>query len=261
MNMLVCIKEVPKVSEMKIDRETNNLIRDGVPMIINPPDMNALEEALKIKAEHGGEVTVLTMGLPSATESLRACIAIGADKGVLLSDRALAGSDTLATSYALAKAIESLGDFDIVFTGTQAIDGDTGQVGSEIAENLGISQVSYVKSVEVEDGNLILARDYNNGVERIKTSLPALITVTRDANTPRKPSIKTKTKANKAEFTVLDCAAAGIDPNKVGVTGSGTAVVEVYPPVEREKGVLIQEASEEESVQKLVQILVSEKLF
>lgn len=262
MKIMVCIKEVPNVSQMKLDPETNNLIREGTPMIINPVDLNALEEALKIKSENGAEVSVITMGLASAKDSLRECVAMGADKGYLLNDDALVGSDTLATSYALAKAIESIDNFDIIFTGTQALDGDTGQVGPEIAENLNFAQATYVSNVALtEDGALMAYRNYNNGTEDIKLTLPALVTVTKGGNTPRKPTIKTKMAAKKAEFPIVTCESAGIDEEKVGVKGSATSVVDVYPPKQRDKGFMIEEASEEASVAKLVDILVTEKLF
>src|SRR5512135_343714 len=155
MNIIVLVKQVPDASEVKINRETNTLIRDGVPSIINPYDMYALEEALRLREKHGGKVTALTMGPPQAAEALKEAVSLGVDDVVLISDRSFAGADTWATSYTLAKGIGKIGGFDLVIAGKQAIDGDTAQVGPETAEMLGVPFVAYIRKIEkVENGKM-----------------------------------------------------------------------------------------------------------
>src|SRR3712207_398582 len=175
MNIVVCLKQVPDTNEVKIDPVKGTLIREGVPSIINPDDKNALEEALILKEQQGAKVTVVSMGPPQAETALREALAMGADEAVLISDRAFAGADTLATSIALAAAIKKL-EYDVVFAGRQAIDGDTAQVGPEIAEHLGIPQVTYVEKVDVEGDKLTVRRALENGYVVLEVQTPCLLT-------------------------------------------------------------------------------------
>jgi len=229
-NIIVCIKQVPDTSEIKINPETNTLMREGVPSIINPFDLNAIEEALQVREKTGGKVTVLTMGPPQAETSLRDAIAMGADEAVLLSDRAFAGSDTWATSYTLAKAIEKLGA-DIIFCGKQAIDGDTAQVGPETAEFLNIPHVSYIRKIEeVTDKSIRVQRLMDEGYDVVESSLPVLLTVVKELNEPRMTSLKGKMKAKKAEIKVMGFADIEADENSLGLKGSPTQVKNIFAP-------------------------------
>ena len=190
MNIIVCIKQVPDTGEIKIDPKTNTLMREGVPSIINPFDLHALEAGLQIRESFGGKVIVLTMGPPQAESSLRETLSMGADEAVLLSDRAFAGADTWATSYTLAKAIKKLGA-DIVFCGKQAIDGDTAQVGPETAEFLHFPHIAYVKKIEeVKEKYIRVQRLMDEGYDVVESSLPVLLTVVKELNNPRTPSLK-----------------------------------------------------------------------
>ncbi len=190
MHIVVLVKQVPDTSEVKINRETNTLIRDGVPSIINPYDMYAIEEALRLREKHRGKVTAITMGPPQAAEALKEAVALGVDEVVLLSDRSFAGADTWATSYTLSQGIKKLGDFDLIIAGKQAIDGDTAQVGPETADMLGIPFVAYIKKIEqVEGKKMVAERLMDEGYDVVETSLPALITVVKEINQPRVPSL------------------------------------------------------------------------
>ena len=234
MNIIVLVKQVPDTSEVKINRETNTLIRDGVPSIINPFDMFAIEEALRLREKHGGKVTAVTMGPPQAADSLKEAVAMGVDDVVLVSDRAFAGADTWATSYALAKAITKIGGFDLVIAGKQAIDGDTAQVGPETAEMLGIPFVAYVKKIEtVEAGSMTVERMMDDGFDLVRTSLPALITVVKEINQPRLPSLKGKMKAKSLKVPTMSAKDIGADENLIGLKGSPTKVVRIFPPAPR----------------------------
>jgi len=230
LNIIVCIKQVPDTSEIKINPETNTLMREGVPSIINPFDLHALEAGLRIKEEMGGKVTALTMGPPQAETSLREAVSMGADEAVLLSDRAFAGSDTWATSYTLAKAIEKIGA-DIIFCGKQAIDGDTAQVGPETAEFLNIPHVSYVKKIEeVKDNYIRVQRMMDEGYDVVESSLPVLLTVVRELNEPRMPSLKGKMAARKAEIRKMGKVEIGADEDSLGLKGSPTQVRKIFAP-------------------------------
>ncbi len=234
MNIIVLVKQVPDTSEVKINRETNTLIRDGVPSIINPFDMYAIEEALRLREKHGGKVTAVTMGPPQAAEALKEAVAIGVDDAVLISDRAFAGADTWATSYTLAKGIKKVGNFDIVIAGKQAIDGDTAQVGPETAEMLGIPFVAYIRKIEkVDNGTMTVERMMDEGYDLVETSLPALITVVKEINQPRLPSLKGKMKAKSLKVTTLTAKDIEADENLIGLKGSPTKVVRIFPPAPR----------------------------
>ncbi len=234
MKIIVCIKQVPDTSEVKLNKETNTLIRDGIPSIINPYDRHALEAALVIRDDVGGRVTVLSMGPPQAEDSLREAIGLGADEAVLLTDRAFAGSDTLATSRVLSRAIETLGGADLIFCGKQAIDGDTAQVGPEVAEFLGIPHVAYVRKIlSVNDGIIKLERLMDDGYDIIETETPVLLTAVKELNMPRLPSLRGKMAAKKAQIKRLVAADLGLSEAEMGLKGSPTQVNKVFTPEAR----------------------------
>lgn len=260
MEVIVCIKQVPDTTEVKIDPEKGTLIREGVPSIVNPFDEYAVEAALRIKEEKGGKVTVITMGPPQAVEALRKCIAMGADEAVLVSDRAFAGSDTWSTSYTLAKAIETLGKFDLILCGKQAIDGDTAQVGPGIAEHLKISQVTYVqKVVGVQEGTIEVERDVEGGYELIETPLPAVLTIDKSANQPRLPSMMGTMKALRKEIKTLTAKDIKVQEGRFGMEGSPTRVKRTFTPQPRKGGRML-EGEMEETLKELVKILREEKI-
>jgi len=247
MNIIVCIKQVPDTSEVKINRETNTLIREGVPSIINPFDLYAIEEALRLREQHGGRVTAVTMGPPQAAEALKDAVAMGVDDAVLISDRAFAGADTWATSYALAKGIKKVGNFDLVIAGKQAIDGDTAQVGPETAEMLGIPFVAYIRKIEqVKDNIMVAERMMDEGYDVVETRLPALITVVKEINQPRLPSLKGKMKAKGLKVTTLSCKDITGDENQCGLKGSPTKVVKIFPPAPRGQREILSGTIEEQ---------------
>jgi electron transfer flavoprotein alpha/beta subunit len=259
--ILVCIKQVPDTAEVKIDPITNTLIRQGVPSIVNPFDKNALEAALQLKDKHGGKVTVISMGPPQAKDALKECLAMGADQALLISDRAFGGSDTLATSYTLAAAIRKIGTYDMIFCGKQAIDGDTAQVGPEIAEHLGIAQITYVAKIEVDGDAVSVEREYEEGYGIIKAKLPLLISVVKSINEPRYPTIKGTMKANQAEIPVWTMAELDVDEQKLGLKGSPTQVRRIFTPPQRTGGVIIQKSTARESVAVLLQSLSDAKII
>jgi len=240
MNITVCIKQVPDTTEVRVDPETNALIRDGVESITNPFDENAIEAALQLREQHGGKVTVITMGPEQAESSLRDAVAMGADEAVLVCDAAFRGSDTLATSYVLAQAVRKVGAFDLILCGKQAIDGDTAQVGPGLAERLGIPQVTYAIELGVEEGRLKARRVLESGFETVEVKLPALVTVVKQINEPRYPGMKGVLRARKAEIGRWDAAAIGADARFAGFDGSPTWVVEVFPPQRKAKGERIE---------------------
>ncbi len=254
MNIIVCIKQVPDTAEIRINPETNTLMREGVPSIINPFDLHAIEAAVQIKEQLGGKVTVLTMGPPQAETSLREAVSMGADDAVLLSDRAFAGSDTWATSYTLAKAIEKLGA-DIIFCGKQAIDGDTAQVGPETAEFLNIPHISYIRKIEeVKDGYIRVQRLMDEGYDIVESSLPVLLTAVKELNTPRMPSLKGKMAAKKAVITTMGMVDIGADENCLGLKGSPTQVRNIFAPEIKSDRRMI-EGTPEEQVSNLIKEL------
>lgn len=240
MKIIVLAKQVPDTNEIKINPETGTLIRDGVPSILNPDDANALEQALQLKDEiPGTTVTVISMGPPQAKEMLQECIAMGADEGILLSDRALGGSDTWATSNALSAAIRKIGDFDILLAGRQAIDGDTAQVGPQAAEKLGIPQVTYVQKLEVQGDSLIVERALEDGYERLKLKTPCALTAIKELNEPRYMSARGIAKAVKAEIPVWSAADIGVDLSTVGLVASPTNVFKSFTPKPKGTGVVL----------------------
>lgn len=234
MQILVCVKQVPDARDVRLDPVTNTLAREGVESIMNPYDRHALEEAVAIKELQGGTVTVITMGPPQAEVVLREAIACGADKGVLVSDRAFAGADTWATSYTLARAAQALGSFDLILCGKQAIDGDTAQVGPGLACRLRLPYAACVQKTRTISADCIeVERMMDDGFDVIRLPLPALMTVVKDINEPRVASLKGKMKAKNAEIQRYTAAEIGADPQYIGLAGSPTKVVRVFSPEAR----------------------------
>lgn len=241
MKIIVCVKQVPDTNEIKINPETGALIREGIPSILNHDDANALEQALLLKdANPGTTVIVVSMGPPQAKEMLQECIAMGADDAILLSDRALGGSDTWATSNALALGIKKIGNYDLVFAGRQAVDGDTAQVGPQIAEKLCIPQVTYVKEFDLSDGIITVKRALEDGYERIKVKMPCVLTVIKELNTPRYMSIRGIIKGANAEIKVWSAENIGADLTKVGLKASPTNVFKSFTPKPKGKGIVVE---------------------
>ena len=243
MKIVVCIKQVPDSTDVKINPETNTLVREGVASISNPFDEFALEEALLTKEKYGGEVHVISMGPPQAVDVLKNALAVGADKVYLVSDRAFAGADTLATAYTLAKTIESIGGADLVICGKQAIDGDTAQVGPGIATRLGIPQLTYVskvREISVEKKKIVVERLLEDGKEVVESSLPALMTVVKDINEPRLPSLLGIKKAAKAQIPTLTAKDISVDENRIGLKGSPTWVWKIFSPEARGGGEILK---------------------
>lgn len=263
MNIIVCIKQVPDTNEVKIDPVKGTLIREGVPSIINPDDKNALEEALRIKDENENvKVTLLSMGPPQAEVALVEAIAMGADEGILLSDRAFAGSDTWATSTALAAGINYIGNYDIIFCGRQAIDGDTAQVGPQIAEHLGIPQITYVEELNIENGKIKARRALEDGYFIIESEMPALITAIKELNEPRYPSIKGIYEAYKGDkIKVLSAKDIKADVNNIGLDGSPTKVNNSFTPPGRGGESEILYGSPKEQARELIVRLKEEKII
>ncbi|MGQ9498878.1 MAG: electron transfer flavoprotein subunit beta/FixA family protein [Dissulfurimicrobium sp.] len=229
-NIVICIKQVPDAKMVSFDTKTGIMIREGMAAVINPVDLNAIEAGLRLKDALGGQVTAVSMGPPQAQDALREAMAMGVDKGVLLSDRAFAGSDTLATTYILARAIERLGA-DIVLCGRQSMDGDTAQVGPGLAARLNIPCIAYIKEITppVNDGGVFrLMRETDFGYDVLEVRPPFLLTVLSSLNTPRMPSLKGKLRAKRAEITVWNAADIQADPKRIGLEGSPTRVVSTY---------------------------------
>lgn len=252
MDIIVCIKQVPDTLEVGVNKETNTLIRQGVESVINPFDLNGIEQGLRLKEQFGGTVTVLSMGPPQVADTLREAISMGADNAVMLSDINFAGADTLATSYTLARAVRKIGRFDLVICGRQAVDGDTAQVGPSLAEKLGVPHISCViKIAEVTDQYMVTGRMTEDGIEKVKLSLPGLITVCKGINEPRPPSLRGKITAVKSDITVWSAQDIGADAGKIGLKGSPTRVVKMTTPRHERQGQFL-EGSVAEQVTDLV---------
>ncbi len=231
MHIIIVIKQVPETSDVQMDKETGTMIRSSSKSIVNPLDLYAIEAALRLKEEHGGKVTALTMGPPSAVKVLKEALAMGCDEAVHLSDRLFGGSDTWATSYVLAKAIEKLGIPDLVIAGERATDGDTSQVGPALASWLDIALVSYVSSVEKEEGNTLIAeRLIEEGYQRVRTCLPALLTVVKEIAIPRLPTLSGKKRSITATIPVWGARDIEADHACIGLAGSPTRVVKIETP-------------------------------
>lgn len=259
LKILVCVKQVPDVDQMRMDPETGNLIRAGVPSILNPLDANALSAALSVKETWGGEITLITMGPPAAEAVLRECLAVGADKAVLVTDRAFGNADTLATSYSIASAAKLQGSFDLIFCGKETLDGATGQMGAQLAERFDAAQVtsaSLIKSVDVENGIVTVERELETGTETLEACMPCLFTMEKKNYPVRIPTLKGKIAAKKAQITTVTADdIPGLDRERIGDPGSPTKVPRMFPPVMPEPGVIIDEGSLESSVKKLLGII------
>lgn len=256
MDIIVCIKEVPDTTEVKMDPKTNTLVRSGIPSIINPFDLYALEEGVRLKEKYGGTVTAITMGPPHVEKSMREAISLGADKAVILSDRKFAGADTWATSYTLAKGIEKM-DYDLILFGKQAIDGDTAQVGPGVAAHLDIAQLTYVKKIEEyseKDNTFIMQRMNEEGYDRVKIKAPAAVTVVKEINEPRVPSLRGKMKAKKAQIPVWTTEDIEDEENNFGLDGSPTQVRKVFTPPKLKSGEKFQ-GDPEEAADKIIELL------
>lgn len=255
MNIIVCIKQVPNTTDVKIDPVTNTLIRDGVESVINPFDAYAIEEGVRLRERFGGKVTVITMGPPQAENALKEAISLGCDEGILVSDRKFAGSDTWATSYTISCAIKKIGNFDVILCGKQASDGDTAQVGPGISTHLDIPQVTYVKKIEeIKENKARVERMTEEGYDIVETPLPALFTVVKEINTPRLPSLKGMMKAKSAKITKWTADDIEADPKSLGLDGSPTRVVKIFSPPPRKGGEIIKGDAVEVS-KELVQLL------
>jgi len=257
MHILVCVKQVPDTTEIKMDPKTNTMDRSSAPTIINPYDAHAVEEAVKIKKQFGGKVSIISMGPPQAQEVIKKCIEMGADEGYLLSDRAFAGSDTLSTSYILAMGIKKIMDkdpIDLVFCGKQAIDGDTAQVGPGIACRLGMPQLTYVEAIESFDlirKVVVLHRKIDNGYEVVQSKLPCLITVEKDINELSFSPLTNMIKAARYKSVSWGINDFESDLSQLGLKGSPTSVRRIYPPAQRAGGELLK-GSYDEVVKTLV---------
>ena len=261
MKILVCVKQVPDTTEIKIDPVTNTLIRDGVPSIVNTFDAYALELAVLLKEKYGGTVTVCSMGPAQAVKALRKCLSVGADEAVLVSDRAFGGSDTLATSYVLSSAIKTLEGksqerFDLIFCGKQAIDGDTAQVGPEIAEHKGLPQVTYVTEVsELRENSVVVKKESDEGYDLIEVPKPCVLSVTKTAFEPRYGTIRGVRRAHRTAIEMLTAADMDIDTKKIGLKGSPTKVKRSFTPAQKKAGIILKEETASAAASKLITLL------
>lgn len=262
MNIIVCVKQVPDTTEIRIDPVKNTLIRTGVPSIMNPFDKNAVETALSLKDTYGGKVTVISMGPMQAKVVLREALSMGADEAFLVTDRAFGGSDTYATSYILSEAIKKLGSFDIILGGKQAIDGDTGQTAPSIAEHLGATRLTYVLDLKVENDKVTARRQLEEGIEIVETKFPILCTVTKESNKPRYATIKRKLASLKAEIGEIKLEdLVGADTTKMGLKGSPTKVKSTFTPKRTASGLRIDGNSPNEVASSLIDKLVDAKIL
>jgi electron transfer flavoprotein beta subunit len=260
MHIVVCVKQVPDTTNVRINPETNTLMREGVESIMNPFDEYALEEALKLKDAHGARVTVISMGPPQAEVVLREAMARGADDAVLLTDRAFAGADTLATSYAIAQAIKKVcAKPDLVFFGKQAIDGDTAQVGPGVSEFLDFTLVTYVKSVAVSDGTFTVETQMDEGVDVITGKMPAVMTVVKDAATPRFASLSGWMQAKKTAIPRWGAKDVGARQEMCGLDGSPTKVVKIFAPPTKTGGIRMDGRDEPEAAVEAILKLLQDK--
>ena len=261
MNIIVCLKQVPGTTKVQIDPQTNTLVRQGIKNIVNPLDSYALEEGVRLKERYGGKVTAISMGPPQAQEILREAISLGADQAILLSDRAFAGADTLTTAYTLARAISKIADYDLIICGRQSIDGDTGQVAPELAEMLGKPLASYVSRVEeISNGYMRAQRMVEDGHEVIEIPLPAVMSVVKEINVPRLPSLRGLARAKSTVITTWTAADLGADADRLGLAGSATRVVKIFFPQSSRHGEIFQ-GSPESQVASLINKLREAKVI
>ena len=259
LRILCCVKQVPDVDQMRMDPETGNLIRAGVPAILNPQDANAVAAAVRVKETWGGEITLITMGPQGAESVLRECLAVGADKAVLVTDRAFGNADTLATSYSLLSAAGTQGSYDMIFCGRESLDGATGQMGAQLAERFEMAQVTstlLIKEVDEENGTVIVDRALDNGTETLEVKLPCLFTIEKTNYPARIPNLKGKMAAKKAEIIKITSEdIPGLDKRRIGDPGSPTKVPRMFPPVLPEPGQIIDGADTKDKVSKLLKLI------
>lgn len=259
LKILVCVKQVPDVDQMKMDPETGTLVRAGVPAILNPLDSNALSAAISVKEQWGGEITLVTMGPPNAEAVLRECLAVGADRAILVTDRAFGNADTLATSYSIVSAVNCVDKFDLIFCGKETLDGATGQMGAQLAERFDAAQVTsanLIKNVDEASKKLTVERELETGIETLEVTMPCLFTMEKTHYSARIPNLKGKMRAKKAELITLTAEdIPGLDKNRIGDPGSPTKVPRMFPPVLPEPGVIIDEGSVEADVSRLMEII------
>ena len=267
MNIIVLIKQVPETSNVKMDPKTGTMIRDGVESIINPLDLYAIETANLLKETHGGKVTVVSMGPLNAQKALKEAVAMGCDEAVLVSDRAFAGADTWSTSYVLAKAIHKIEHYDLILCGERATDGDTGQVGPNIASALDIplaTYVSQIESVDLENERILVWRMTEYGYEKLLMPLPSLLTVVKEISFPRLPTLRGKQKARALEIRTLDSTNLDVDKNKIGLRGSPTRVIKIETPKVTRRGTILKptdEQSLDDAVSKLVEFFRAKEII
>ena len=267
MEILVCVKQVPDTAEVKIDPEKHTVLRAGVPNIFNPFDQNALEAALQLKDSQGARVTLLSMGPPQAEDVLREGLAMGADDAYLLTDRKVGGSDTLATGYCLAQAVKKVAElqgieqFDVVLCGKQAIDGDTAQVGPQIATELGIPQITYAAEINVDGTTVRVKQQNEEGYIVTEAQFPVLITAVKELNEPRFPTIRGTMKAKKREIPHLSADDIKVDETKIGLKGSPTMVRKIFTPPQRTQGLVIKEEDPNAAVSVLMEKLTAQKII
>lgn len=256
MNIIVCIKQVPNVAQIRIDPESGTLIREGVPSIINPDDKHALEAALTLKEKHGGKITVLTMGPPQAEEALREALGMGVDEAILLSDRAFGGADTPATSYTIGMAVKKLGDYDLVICGQQSSDGWTAQVGPQLAEFLELPQITYAEQIDVADGTVTVHRGLEDGYQVVQAKMPALLAVTREGYEPRIPPMNTVIAAfREKEIAKWDTSVVEVDKAQIGLKGSPTRIKKAFTPKVTKGEVKMIEGSTKEIAKELAALI------
>ncbi len=267
MNIIVAIKQVPETSNVKMDPVTGTMIREGVESIINPLDLYAIEAANQLKEAHGGKVTVVSMGPLNAEKALKEAIAMGCDEAVLISDRAFAGADTWSTSYVLAKAIENLGDFDLILCGERATDGDTGQVGPNIAAAMDVPLATYVSGIESADPNareMLVWRMTEYGYEKLQLPMPALLTVVKEISFPRLPTLRGKQRARAAEIKVYNSTNLEVEKDKIGLKGSPTRVIKIETPKVTRGGTILKPADEkdlDDAVNQLIDFLKAKEII
>ncbi|MGF7185251.1 electron transfer flavoprotein beta subunit [Desulfitispora alkaliphila] len=269
MHIVVCIKQVPDTTEVRVDPKTNTLVREGVPSIVNPYDIHGVEEAVRLRDKYGGKVTIISLGPPQAEEALRRAIAFGSDEAILITDRSFAGSDTLATSYVITQAIKKIQEkepIDLIICGKQAIDGDTAQVGPGIAVRLGIPQLTYVmeiKGVNLEEEEITVARKLEGSQEVVAAKMPALLTVLKDINELSYSSLPNLIKSARYKPKRWTSDDLEIDGEKIGLKGSPTTVRKIFPPPEPEQGEILgnSESDIQEVASKLVNKLLKTKII
>ena len=260
MNIIVCVKQVPGATEVKINHQTGTLMRKNASAMLNSFDMYAIEEGLRLKESLGGTVTVISMGPPQAEYALKFAVSMGCDNAVLLSDKRFAGADTLATSYTLARGIKKIGTFDIILCGVKTTDGDTAQVGPGLAEVLQVPHICYVRKIEkINNGHIFVERMMEDGYEMINTVLPCLITVTKEINKPRLPTLQGKMFALNTRIKVWRAKDLNGSSRRFGLDGSATQVIKVFPPQGRKKGVVLS-GTPSTQTKKLVEKLIQLKL-